>query len=309
MTPRQTITWVVRQQESIENAMTRNSSRFGTANNKLLRGITLLVVPSAAFLYGVGVGVYQWPPFNLLKDSKQVIDGGSTMSQSAESVTPETAYQITTQRQSYFKLDSNGVLEEENGLPFRSEGTYRLERVIDPGTTAIVIMDPWIDMASTHLNETYGQITESRVLPLVAKALERGHPVITLTNDPDKVGYNTDIHPDLSALASRGKIEVIYHQDLDDREFAERLRSRGINALIYTGFASNMCVIGRRMGMIPMVHHGFKLFFIPEASAAVEYPDTWDSQSIHHAITKIVGQWVAEIIDYDEFMDPKATKQ
>ena len=289
--------------------MTRNTPRFRITNNRLLRGFTLLAVPSAAFLYGVGVGVYQWPPFSLLKDSKQVIDGGSAMSQSEKSVEPGTAYQITTHRQSYFKLNSDGALEEENGLPFRSEGTYRFERVIDPATTAIVVMDPWIDMASTHLNRYYGQITESRILPLVDKALERGHPVIVLTNHPDKVEYNTNIHPELSALASRGKIEVIYHQDLDDGEFADRLRSEGINALIYTGFASNMCVIGRRMGMIPMVHHGFKLFFVPEASAAVEYPDTWDNQSIHHAITKIVGQWVAEIIDYDEFIDPKATEQ
>ena len=289
--------------------MTRHSARFRITNSKLLRGFTLLALLSAAFLYGVGVGVYQWPPSNLLRDSKQVIDGGSEMSQSVESATPGTSYQITTYRQSYFKLNSNGALEEENGLPFRSEETYRFERVIDPGATAIIVMDPWVDMASAHLNETYGRITESRVLPLVTKALERGHPVIVLTNDPEKVEYNTNIHPELSALASSGKIEVIYHQDLDDGEFAAHLRSKGINALVYTGFASNMCVIGRRMGMIPMVHHGFKLFFVPEASAAVEYPDTWDSQSIHHATTQIVSQWIAEIIDYDDFIDPKATKQ
>lgn len=80
------------------------------------------------------------------------------------------------------------------------------------------------------------------------------------------------------------------------------MRSQGIDSLIYIGFASNMCVIGRRMGMIPMVHEGFKLFFVPEASAAVEYPDTWQDQSIHRATTRIISQWIAEVIDYEEFM-------
>ena len=146
-------------------------------------------------------------------------------------------------------------------------------------------------------------------MPLVKKALERGHPIIVLTNNPDVVEYNTEIHPGLAALAAKGKANILYHQDLDDDAFAEHLRSKGIDSLIYTGFASNMCVIGRQMGMIPMVHHGFRLFFVPQASAAVEWsPDTWESQSTHQAATKIISQWIAEIIDYDEFTQTTAEK-
>lgn len=288
--------------------MNRNSSRSRKTHDRLLRGFILLAVFSVVFLYGVGVGTYQWPPFSWLKGTKQFIDRGLATNPSVDSVTPITTFQVTTYRQSYFKLDINGALETENGLPFRSEGMYRFERVIDPSKTAIVIMDPWVGMSSTHLNEYYGQITKSRIIPLVTKALERGHPIIILTNDPDDVDYSTNIHPELSSLVSKGKSEIIFHQDIDGEEFAAYLRSKGINTLIYTGFASNMCVIGRQMGMIPMLHHGFKLFFVPEASAAAEYSDTWDNQSIHHATTKIIAQWIAEIIVYDEFMDATVTK-
>lgn len=252
--------------------------------------------------------MYQWPPFSLLKDTKQVVARALATNQSVISVTPSTAYHVTTYRQSYFKLNSSGALETKNGLPFRSEGTYSFERTIDPSTTAIVIMDPWVDMASTHLNEFYGQITKSRIMPLIIKTLERAHPIIVLTNDPDDVDYNTNVYPEIAAFASNGQIETIYHQHFDGEEFAAYLHSKGINTLVYTGFASNMCVIGRPMGMIPMLHHGFKLFFVPEASAAVEYPDTWDNQFIHHATTKIISQWIAEIIAYDQFMDAAATK-
>lgn len=261
---------------------------------------------SVSFLYGVGVGVYQWPPFSLLENAKQVIDRAYSVTKSVSPATHGVTYQVTTYRQSYFYLNSSGQLEEKNGLPFRLEGTYSFERRLDPRTTAIIVMDPWIDMASIHLNEFYGRITKSRIVPLLIRALDRGHPIIVLTNDPDDFHYNTKVHPGIAELASKGQIEIIYHQNFDDKKFAVYLRTRGINTLIYIGFASNICVVGRQMGMISMMHQGFKLFFVPEASAAVEYPDSWDDQSIHSATTKIISQWIAEIIPYDEFMGADA---
>jgi hypothetical protein len=212
------------------------------------------------------------------------------------------AYTVTTYRQSYFQLDENGGLVEEDGLPIRAEKIYELKRTIDPNTAAIVVMDPWIDMASDHLNEYYGRILESHVAPLVNKGLERGHRIIVLTNDPKVVKYNTKIYPKLAVLVADGKATLLYHQNLDDDLFAEYLRKAGVNTLIYAGFASNMCVIGRRMGMIPMVQQGFKTYFVPEASAAVETEGTWESGSVHRETTKIISQWIAEIVHYDEFM-------
>lgn len=217
-----------------------------------------------------------------------------------------TAYEVTTQRQSYFQLDSDGKLERQNDLPVRREKAYRFERTISPRETAIVVMDPWADMASTHLNEYFGEIAESRILPFVNKALERGHPVLVLTNDPETVKYNTKIHPELTTLAANDKINVLFHQDFDGKKFADCLSSQGVDSLIYIGFASNMCILGRRTGMIPMRLHGFKLFIVPEASAAIETRDSWGDQSLHRATTKIISQWIAEILHYDDFMEATA---
>jgi hypothetical protein len=170
-------------------------------------------------------------------------------------------------------------------------------------------MDPWVDMASDHLNQYYGRIAESHVVPLVIKGLERGHRIIVLTNDPDVVKYNTKIHPKLAELVADGKATLLYHQDFDDDQFAAYLHKAGIHTLIYAGFASNMCVIGRRMGMIPMVQQGFKNFFVPEASAAVEREGTWESGSVHREMTDMISQWVAEIVHYDDFMQASLTRE
>ena len=130
------------------------------------------------------------------------------------------AYTIETTRFSYFALDSNGKPELKNSLPYRAEGMYRFDRTIDPDKTAVVIMDPWVDMASEHLNEYYGKVTESRIIPLVMRALTRGHPIIVLTNDPNEVKYNTKIHHKLETLVENNKIRKLFHQKLDDAGFA-----------------------------------------------------------------------------------------
>lgn len=217
-------------------------------------------------------------------------------------------YVVATERQSYFRLDDNGGLIEENGMPIRDERIYQLQRTIDPDTAAVVVMDPWIDMATDHLNEYYAKIAESHVVPLVNKALERGHRVIVLTNDPGVTKYNTKIHPQLAALVDSKRVTLLYHQNLDDDQFAEYLRKDGINTLIYAGFASNMCVIGRRMGMIPMVQQGFKTYFVPEASAAVETEGNWETGRVHRETTAIIAQWIAEIVHYDDFMQAEPVK-
>ena len=253
------------------------------------------------FAGGVGVGVYHWPASSALRTGAAAPDPNSHTYPPVYR-SEGAAYTLKTSRLSYFALDANGGLELRESLPHRSEATYRFDRTIDPNRTAIVVMDPWRDMADEHLNEYYGKVTESHIVPLVERALTRGHPIIVLTNDPARVKYNTRIHPDLQALVEDGKASLLFHQDLGRDGFAAYLHSQEITSLVYVGFASNTCVIGRRSGMIPMTHRGFTVFFVPEASAAVEYPDSWHDQSGHKATTKIISQWIAEIIDYDEFM-------
>ncbi|ACO74626.1 hypothetical protein LHK_01640 [Laribacter hongkongensis HLHK9] len=75
-----------------------------------------------------------------------------------------------------------------------------------------------------------------------------------------------------------------------------------IDTLIYSGFASNMCVIGRELGMIRMQSKGFRLFFVPEASAAVEFGESWDTGEIHKSTTLLISHWIGELISLKDFL-------
>jgi len=210
---------------------------------------------------------------------------------------------LPTYRRSYSKLTDEGGLDLNDSLPYQSEGIYHQKRVINPYESAIIVMDPWIDMPSNHLTEYYGKIAVSKIVPLVKAAEKKGHPVIVLTNNCNNFQYNCKITDILQDMVNKKQITVIYHQDMDDDQFANYLKKKQINTLFYIGFTSNMCIIGRNMGMIPMKNNGFQLFFVPEASAAMEEKDTWGNQSIHKVTTKVISQWIGEIVKYDDMMN------
>lgn len=308
--------------------MSKNRETSRSAITRTAIFILSLAVLSSVFFYGIGVGVYHWPPFFALQEIKHTLFSETKVNQeqparissgnisSVQNTRPEAnqrqekagnnssknVYKVRTTRRSYFALDANGQFKLKDSVPYRSERVYPFLRTINSSSTAVIIMDPWVDMPTKHLNEYAKKITESRIIPLVKKALYLGHPIVILTNDQKKSNHSAKIHPVLQSFADDGKAIILFHQDYDDDSFAAYLSARKIDSLIYVGFSSNMCVIGRSMGMIPMKNHGFNIYFIPEASAAIEYAESWNNQSIHKSTTRIISQWIAEILDYDEFM-------
>jgi hypothetical protein len=308
--------------------MIKNKEKSRSAITRPVTFILSLAVLSSVFFYGIGVGVYHWPPFFALQEIKHSLfsekkvhqekparnsSGNISAVQNTRSEanqqqekspynSTQNTYKVKTIRRSYFALDANGQFKLKDSVPYRSERIYPFLRTINSSSTAVIIMDPWVDMPTKHLNEYATKVTESRIIPLVKKALHLGHPIVILTNDPGKSNHSAKIHPVLQSFADDGKAIILFHQDFDDDSFAAYLTAHKMDSLIYVGFSSNMCVIGRSMGMIPMKNHGFNIYFIPEASAAIEYAESWKNQSIHKSTTRIISQWIAEIIDYDEFM-------
>ncbi len=221
-------------------------------------------------------------------------------------------YIFDTWKKSLFQLSDTGDLIPEikdgNKRFYKiKEGRYEFSRAFVSTRTALVIMDPWADSGSLKLNRFYEKVFRERLLPAVNHALKLGFSVIVLTNDPKRhdLAYGAEISQPLMRLVKKGEISILYHIDHDDRTFEKYLKSRHIESLIYVGFASNMCVIGMPMGMIPMFHRGFKLFYIPEASAAFEFGDSWDTGNVHRQTTSLISQWVAEIINFQDFIKVK----
>ncbi|QLA15390.1 isochorismatase family protein [Desulfolutivibrio sulfoxidireducens] len=129
-------------------------------------------------------------------------------------------------------------------------------------------------------NAQHEQVLNERIVPLVALAGSKGFPIIMLTNDPKVISSSTRTSQELADLLETYHAETIYHGQMTREGFSEHLRALHIENLVYTGFASNVCVIGREPGMIPMRNRGLNLLFIPEASAACEFGESWETRGI-----------------------------
>lgn len=221
-------------------------------------------------------------------------------------------FQIKATSRSHFARDETGniIPEKRNDKMFYQvgENVYSFSRSLNTNKTALIVMDPWEDAGSPFLNDHFEPVIRKKLIPLINKSINLGIPIVVLTNSPlESVDYSNKVIPEIESLAKEGKLHIIYHQSTDSRRFSEWLRSMGIDTLIYSGFASNICVIGRDLGMIPMQGKGFRLFFVPEASAAVEFKDSWKNGAMHQSITLMISQWVGELIKLNDFLSLSET--
>ena len=63
-------------------------------------------------------------------------------------------------------------------------------------------------------------------------------------------------------------------------QFDRALRREGIENLIYTGFATDMCVLRAPGGIQPMLSLGYRTFLMRDATLGVEYPDTFEQRTM-----------------------------
>jgi len=61
-------------------------------------------------------------------------------------------------------------------------------------------------------------------------------------------------------------------------QFDRQLRRHGIENLIYTGFATDMCVLRAPGGIEPMAPYGYRVFLMRDATVGVELPDTFEER-------------------------------
>ena len=85
-------------------------------------------------------------------------------------------------------------------------------------------------------------------------------------------------HPPYSEM-SRAKVVAPLDGEIyvfQTAQFDRALRRRGIQNLIYTGFATDMCILRAPGGSEPMLARGYRVFLMRDATLGVEYPDTFE---------------------------------
>ncbi len=61
------------------------------------------------------------------------------------------------------------------------------------------------------------------------------------------------------------------------QQLHELMEERGILHLLYAGFATNWCVLGRDYGIRSMSRYGYNIILLRDATTGVEFPDTYEN--------------------------------
>ena len=89
--------------------------------------------------------------------------------------------------------------------------------------------------------------------------------------------------PSKSAYETMDRIDFLLPRDdepfaYQTKQFHRQLGKRGIENIIYTGFAADRCILRAGGGAIPMAMLGYRVFIIREATLGQEYHDTFDQR-------------------------------
>ena len=89
---------------------------------------------------------------------------------------------------------------------------------------------------------------------------------------------------------------------LTGRQLDRICRERGIKNLVYTGFATNMCILDSAAATREMLRYGYRIFLIREATLAVEYPDTFAERMMTRAALKYFELTIGDTIGAENYV-------
>ena len=187
------------------------------------------------------------------------------------------------------------------GWPQATAEAYRIMlEVIRPAMDACrEIGLPVLHVETDWMDRHYPQIPSLRKEP-ASQPVGRQKEMLDRAHGPDYLPH--------SPLAKMKRAEVVspvgdepmffYTDALDDH-----LKSKGIDTLIYTGFAADMCVLGSQGGAQPMLARGYRCILMRDGTVGVESPDTFDERLATRYGTHIFEWKVGYSTTSEQFME------
>jgi nicotinamidase-related amidase len=163
------------------------------------------------------------------------------------------------------------------GWPQSTEEGYRImKEVMRPSMDAArEIGLQVIHMEADWMDEHYPDIPSRRDKTKVSKPtgrqaemIARAHGADYMTKSPLAKMRRCEI------VAPMGDEPMVFYTDTLD----EYLKSKGIETLIYTGFAADMCVLGSEGGGQAMLSRGYRCILMRDGTVGVERPDTFEEK-------------------------------
>jgi nicotinamidase-related amidase len=160
------------------------------------------------------------------------------------------------------------------------DSTYRYEtREYDPGYVALLLIDVW----EHHSNDGFHlRMTDNRihcVEPLVEKLRNKGALIVHAC-------YNEHLHG-CALQVEQG--DMVLESSCDSYCFYDKMTALGITTVFVAGYASNLCVLSRPVGIDFLIQRPFeKVIFVRDCSIAFEMPETLEGEYCHMAITNML---------------------
>jgi nicotinamidase-related amidase len=162
------------------------------------------------------------------------------------------------------------------------DAAYVSEREeIDLSRTALVVVDAWATHPTEGWAERAGVHMREYLVPLLRYARDGGMTVIHMPNG----AAIADLAMPIDGEVVLGNVGVSTADGL-----SVYLHAKGIDTLIYCGYASNWCVTTRPMGLIFMQREGFNVLIVRDGSIGFETPESYDGQWGHRMAVSFVEQ-------------------
>lgn len=156
----------------------------------------------------------------------------------------EQGYQITLPTRSYYS-EERQYNHEDQVLPLKE--------------CAIVLIDIWV---STYDTMRFDSHCKQNIVQLLEIARENGITVI-------HAYHSGEVADDCVPVAGEMIVDSANTRD-DCEELKDYLESKNISTLIYAGYATNMCILNRPVGIINMSRVGYNVILLRDCTLAVE---------------------------------------
>lgn len=186
--------------------------------------------------------------------------------------------------------------------------TYEVEN-IELSKTAIIVIDAWDDCPFEEINIATNDHVNKYLFPVLERAVDLGICIYIFTNNPDLIKYTTHINCKIEQLVHKGMAKLCYYDDYaETKSFLRELKKNGIKNLVYTGYATHLCLLYREVGILSIFYSmdkesEYRIFMIPEATMAYIGDDELNLRMRDDVCVMLSQQGVARMIRFKDFLE------
>jgi nicotinamidase-related amidase len=164
------------------------------------------------------------------------------------------------------------------------DGTYDYQQSnLDLNKTALILMDVWAGHPIDGWAERERENIKTKIVPLLA--LARKHNM-TIVYSPNGGTICPDVCP------QKGEVVLDAAGINNTDEFHQFLKEKGINTLLYAGYASNWCLLDRPSGIFWMAQLDYQIILIRDATIAQETAETLDGEWANKVVINMIeSEW------------------